>query len=141
MRSSSSRRKDSPISTPSLATKPARRSYAATPPRQALPRAWSRASPEQRRCFDHDPIRSDHDLVCLFEHDLRANAFRVCYAQGKTFPDHALRRRWRQEVDVVLGGELDHLIRILLLHIVNGPEQIIEPAGRGHPEQRFGVLS
>src|SRR6202047_2135422 len=37
--------------------------------------------------------QSDRDLIFLFEHDLRANAFRVC-RQGKpvsTFPDHALR--------------------------------------------------
>src|SRR5216684_3629717 len=37
-------------------------------------------------------IRSDHDLMSLFEHDLRANAFRVC-REGKpvsTFPDHAV---------------------------------------------------
>jgi hypothetical protein len=38
-------------------------------------------------------MESHHDLISLFEHDLRANAFRVC-REGKpvsTFPDHALR--------------------------------------------------
>jgi hypothetical protein len=49
------------------------------------------------------------------------------------------RRRW-QEVDVVFGGELDHLLGILLLHIVDRPEQVIEPASRRHPEQRFRRL-
>jgi hypothetical protein len=37
-------------------------------------------------------MESHHDLISLFEHDLRANAFRVC-REGKplhTFPDHAL---------------------------------------------------
>jgi hypothetical protein len=37
-------------------------------------------------------VESHHDLIPLFEHDLRANAFRVC-REGKpvsTFPDHAL---------------------------------------------------
>jgi hypothetical protein len=29
-----------------------------------------------------DQVESDHDLICLFEHDLRANAFRVC-REGK----------------------------------------------------------
>jgi hypothetical protein len=30
-------------------------------------------------------IRSDHELMSLFEHDLRANAFRVC-REGKRYP-------------------------------------------------------
>src|SRR5262245_59168304 len=37
-------------------------------------------------------MESHHDLIPLSEHDLRANAFRVC-REGKpvsTFPDHAL---------------------------------------------------
>ena len=37
-------------------------------------------------------MESHHDLISLFEHDLRANALRVC-REGKpvsTFPDHAL---------------------------------------------------
>src|SRR5258707_5968623 len=37
-------------------------------------------------------MESNHDLISLFEHDLRANALRVC-REGKsasTFPDHAL---------------------------------------------------
>jgi hypothetical protein len=37
-------------------------------------------------------MESHHDLISLFEHDLRVNAFRVC-REGKpvsTFPDHAL---------------------------------------------------
>src|SRR5437764_9217447 len=49
--------------------------------------------------------------------------------------------RWRrQKVDVVLGGKLDHDVRVLLLQIVDGPEQLVEPAGGGHPEQRLGEL-
>jgi hypothetical protein len=38
-------------------------------------------------------MESHHDLISLFEHDLRANAYRVC-REGKpvsTFPHHALR--------------------------------------------------
>jgi hypothetical protein len=37
-------------------------------------------------------VESHHDLIPLFEHDLRANAFRAC-REGKplhTFPEHAL---------------------------------------------------
>ena len=57
-------------------------------------------------------------------------------------PENAWLLGWRrrQEVDVVLGRKPNHVVRILLFHIVNGPEQIIEPAGRGHPEQRLRVL-
>src|ERR1700732_4404766 len=41
--------------------------------------------------------QSDHDLIFLFEHDLRANAFRVCRQRKPVapFPDHALGRRPR----------------------------------------------
>jgi 8-oxo-dGTP diphosphatase len=46
-------------------------------------------------------MESNHDLISLFEHDLRANALRVCregksvsthrvVARGHAFPDHAL---------------------------------------------------
>src|SRR5882724_6078734 len=44
--------------------------------------------------LDHEPIGSDHDLISLFEHDLRANASRL--SRGKpvsTFPDHAVESR------------------------------------------------
>src|SRR5262245_60493001 len=40
-------------------------------------------------------MESHHDLISSFEHDLRANALRVC-REGKsasTFPDHALSQR------------------------------------------------
>src|SRR5579871_4857611 len=40
----------------------------------------------------------------------------------------------------MLGGELHHLVRVLLLHIVDGPEQIVEAGCRRHPKQRFRVL-
>src|SRR6185436_4875200 len=43
--------------------------------------------------------------------------------------------RRRQEDDFVLGRERHHVRRVLLLHAVNGPEQIIELAGRRHPEE------
>src|ERR1700732_5524557 len=39
---------------------------------------------------DHDLIGSDHDLVSLFEHDLRANATRL--PRGKTGSRFALTR-------------------------------------------------
>jgi hypothetical protein len=32
--------------------------------------------------LEHDPMESDHVLISLFEHDLRANASRL--SQGKT---------------------------------------------------------
>ena len=54
-----------------------------------LPAAWAATIPEIMMRLEE----SHHDLICLFEHDLRANAFRVC-REGKpvpTFPDHALR--------------------------------------------------
>src|SRR5882757_399628 len=35
-----------------------------------------------RASLDHDPIESAHDLISLFEHDLRANASRL--SRGKT---------------------------------------------------------
>jgi hypothetical protein len=46
-------------------------------------------------------MESHHDLISLFEHDLRANASRVC-REGKpvsTFPDHAPRgdEQWHKE--------------------------------------------
>jgi hypothetical protein len=34
------------------------------------------------RSLDHDRLESDHDLILLFEHDLRANASRL--SRGKT---------------------------------------------------------
>ena len=46
-------------------------------------------------------------------------------------------RRRRQEVDVVLGGQRHHGVRLLLLHVVDRPEQVVEPPRRRHPEQRL----
>ena len=47
--------------------------------------------------------RMHHDLISLFEHDLRANAFRVC-REGKpvsTFPDHVLAPdHWHENIGV-----------------------------------------
>ena len=44
------------------------------------------------RCQDHDAIKWNRIMIVLFEHDLRANAFRDCREakQVSTFPDHVL---------------------------------------------------
>jgi hypothetical protein len=41
-------------------------------------------------------FESSSRSIFLFEHDLRANAFRVCREgkPGSTFPDHALVPKW-----------------------------------------------
>src|ERR1700744_6039298 len=49
-------------------------------------------------------------------------------------------RRWRQEVDVMLGGDRHHLVGYLLLHVVKGPEQVEQFLCRRYPEQHFRGL-
>src|SRR5438552_17517220 len=68
----------------------------------------------EREVEEEKGMTRRHPVYLLFEHDLRANAFRVC-REGKpvpTFPDHALfdgkmgvaaGRRWRPD-----GQPLDH---------------------------------
>src|SRR6185437_4515108 len=46
--------------------------------------------------------------------------------------DASRARRWRQEVDVVLGGHGDDVVGLLFLHVVKAPEQIVEPSARRH---------
>ena len=45
--------------------------------------------------------------------------------------------RRRQEVDVVLGRHRHHVLRLLLLHVVKAPEQVVEFSRRCHPEQHL----
>ena len=55
-------------------------------------------------------MESHHHLIPLFEHDLRANAFRIC-REGKpvsTFPDNALAARQRNRGASELAFRLDH---------------------------------
>src|SRR5947209_3389889 len=42
--------------------------------------------------------------------------------------------------DLVLCGERDHLRRRLLLHVVDGPEQVVELTRRRHPEEALHGL-
>ena len=49
-------------------------------------------------------------------------------------------RRRRQEHHLVLGGQRHHVGRVLLLHGVDRPEQVVELARRRHPEQAFHRL-
>src|SRR4029077_13907949 len=48
--------------------------------------------------------------------------------------------RRRQEYDLVLGGERNHVGRVLLLHAVDRPEQIVQLARRRDPEQALDRL-
>src|SRR3954449_13290137 len=67
----------------------------------------------------------------------RKQALRRGWSHDNPSRSTELGRRRRQEMYVVLGGELYNVVWILLLHIVNSPEQVVESAGRGHPEQHF----
>src|SRR5215203_595500 len=49
--------------------------------------------------------------------------------------------RRRKEFHVVLGREGDDVGRVLLLHVVDAPEQVVELAGRRDPEQALGRLA
>jgi hypothetical protein len=84
----------------------------ATMPKDALPGGeHARAAAQRQTLWRRDALAVRHDhrrggrvraasplrcrLALLFEHDLRANAFRVC-REGKpvpTFPDHALDKK------------------------------------------------
>jgi hypothetical protein len=67
-------------------------------------------------------------LIFLFEHDLRANAFRVC-REGKpvpTFPDHALARIARARrlaLDDLFDQVDQHPLRVVVLQPAEDPQQ------------------
>src|SRR5215212_8373948 len=52
----------------------------------------------------------------------------------------ALRLGRRQEHDFVLGRKRNHVRRVLLLHAVDRPEQVVELARRRYPEQALDRL-
>src|SRR5262249_15128891 len=126
---SSLRRKALPTSTQSSITRRARQSCAAMPRRRASRRASYRVSVES--------LAKALDIAIAPRLILRMI---LTETEASKFPDHALAGRRRQEVDVVLGGEFHDIIRILLLHIVNGPEQVIEALGGRNPEQCLRAL-
>ncbi len=55
-------------------------------------------------------------------------------------PPASPRRGWRQEHHLVAGGERDHLVRRLLLHAVDRPEQVVQLARGRDPEEAFHRL-
>src|SRR5215467_16194013 len=63
----------------------------------------------------------------------------LCRQLPRADTDRASRWR-RQKHHFVLCGQRHHFVWLLLLHGMDRPEQIIEPTGRGDPEQALHWL-